>query len=251
MKTILTFTLLFLWGSCSSLNAQNQYRSAMVPGVQQIVTQYGDELNLTDQQKADLVALQTEMRSERQRPGVRGDSQQRGFNQRGNVRNDRRSGRQGIRGSGTEIRWERNTDHQEAIREILTDTQIEQLKNIRLNRIESQHEFRTLRHNAMIERAELDSDKSAKVAAGLNRISELQKEMQVQRLENPEGFDREAMQQVMDEIRTIHEELRNTLTVAEYQLLRPGMRAGTGIGISQRGTQRSSASGRMFMQRRR
>lgn len=249
MKTILTFLVLFLWGTCSSLNAQNQYRSAMIPGVQQIITLYGDELNLTDQQKADLVTLHSELRSERQRPGVRGNWQQRGFNQRGYVRSDRRSGRQGIRGSGIETRWELYTDHQNAIREILTDTQIEQLKNIRLDRIENQHEFRTLRHNAMIERAELDSDKAAEVATGLNRISELQKEMQVQRLENPEGFDRDALQQIMDEIRTIHEELRSTLTVAEYQKLWPGMRAG--IGISQRGTQRSSASGRMFMQRRR
>ncbi len=250
MKTILTFLVLFLWGSTSSLNAQNQYRSVMAPGVQQIITQYGDQLNLTDQQKTDLIALQTEMRSDWQRPGVRGDRRQRDFNQRGNIRSDRRSGRQGIRGSDIESRWERYADHQEAIRDILTDTQIEQLKNIRLNRIESQHEFRTLRHRAMIEQAELNSDKAAEVAAGLNRISELHKEIQIQRVENPEGFDREAMQQVMDEIRTIHEELRNTLTVAEYQKLRPGMRAGFGTGISQRGTQRSAASGRMFMQRR-
>lgn len=256
MKTILTYLILFLWGSTSSLNAQIQNRSANIPGVQQLITQYGDQLNLTDQQKADLVELQTERRADLRRDGIRGNSrrgqmteQRRGFNQRGMVRGDRRSGRQGARGAGIargdfETRWELYAEHPEAIQEILTDVQIEQLENIRLDRIESQYEFRALRHSAMIERAELDSEKAAEVSAALSRINELQKEIQIQRVENPEEFDREAMLQVMDQIRTIHVDLRNTLTVAEYQQLLPGFRDGVG----QRGSQRPT--GRMFNQRR-
>lgn len=256
MKTILTLIILFLWGSTSSLNAQNQNRSATIPGVQQLITQYSDQLNLTDQQKADLVELQTERRANWRLDGVRGvnrrgqmSGQRRGFNQRGMVRGDRRSGRQGARGAGIaggdlETRWESYAEYQDEIRDILTSEQIEQLKSIRLDRIENQYEFRALRHNAMIERAELDSEKAAEVSAALNRINELQKEMQVQRVENPEEFDREAMLQVMDEIRNIHVDLRNTLTVAEYQQLQPGFRA----VIGQRGSQRPS--GRMFNRRR-
>ena len=257
MKFVLILTLLLLWGSNSSLNAQNQNRSAFMPGVQQIITQYGDELNLSDQQKSDLIALQVERRAEWQRPGVRGDrqrgqmtGQRRSTGQRGSVRGDRRSDRQGARGAGfergdIEARWERSANYHEDILEILTDSQIAQLKSIRLERIENLYEYRALRHDAMIERAELDGEKAAEVSSKLNRINELHKRMQIQRMENPDQFESEALQQVMDEIRTIHEELRSTLTVTEYQNLQPGFRAGVG----QSGRQQSS--GRMFMQRRR
>ena len=256
MKFVFILTLLLLWGSSSSLNAQNQNQSGHMPGVQQIITQYGDELNLTDQQKADMITLQIERRSEWQRPGVRGDrqrgqmtGQRRSTGQRGTVRGDRRSDRQGARGTGfersdIETRWDRSADYRIEILEILTDAQIAQLKSIRMDRIESQYEFRSMRHNAMIERAELDSGKAAEVTSKLNRINELQKRMQIQRMENPDQLDSEALLQVMDEIRTIHEELRSTLTVTEYQKLQPGFRSGVG----QRG--RQQASGRMFMQRR-
>lgn len=256
MKTILTFLILFIWGSTSSLNAQNQNRSAAIPGIQQLITQYGGQLNLTDQQKADLIELHAERRADWRRDGLRGNSrrgqmtgQRRGFDQRAMVRGNGRSGSRGTRGAGIaskdiETRWERFAEHQEAIQEILTDVQIEQLDNIRLDQIESQYELRILQHNTMIDRAELDSEKATEVSAALNRINELHKEMQVQRMVNPDSFDREAMLQILDEIRTIHEGLRNTLTVAEYQRLKPGFRD----GIGQRGLQRPT--GNMFNQQR-
>lgn len=257
MKFVFTLTLLLLWGISSSLNAQNQNRSGLLPGVQQIITQYGDELNLTDQQKNELIALQLEQRAEWQRPGVRSErqggqltGQRRSTGQRGAVRGDRRSGRQDIRGLGIERsnfenRWERLTDYHEGILEILTDRQVDQLKGLRMDRIESQYEFRALRHNAIIERAELDPDKTAEVRTKLNRINELLKRAHIQRIENPDQFESEVMKQVMDEIRNIHEDLRNTLTVAEYQRLQPEFRAGTGLRGSQRPT------GRMINRQRR
>lgn len=227
-----------------------------MPGVQQIITQYGDQLNLTDQQKTDLITIQMERRAEWQRPGVRGDrqrgqmtGQRRSSGQRGTAGSDRRSGRQGFQAAGLdrsdiEARWDRISEYNEEVLDILTESQISQLKEIQLDKIESQYEFRALRHDAMIERAELDSEKAADVAAKLNRINELQKRMHIQRIQNTDPVDSDAMIQVMDEIRTIHEELRSTLTVSEYQNLQPGFRSGFG----QRGGEQ--AAGRFYMQRR-
>ncbi|MEX0944520.1 MAG: Spy/CpxP family protein refolding chaperone [Balneolaceae bacterium] len=253
MKVILTLNLLFFWGFLSSVNAQIQNRSAYLPGVQQIIMQHGDELNLTEQQKTDLIALQIERRSEFQRPGIRGNGsrgqmtgQRRDNNRRGNVRDNRRDGSQGLFRAERSMqvnRSERMIEHQEAIREILTDQQISQLQSIRLERIEQQHEFRSLRNRTIVTNAEIDENKVDEVIAKLNQISEHQKNMQIQRLENEGEVDAEEMQQNMDEIRTIHEDLRNLLTVSEYQSLRPGLMAGQ----RQQGSQRSSAR---FMQRR-
>lgn len=98
MKLIVTILLLSL-GIFSSMNAHQQNRSIAQSGVQNFILQYGDALELTDQQKSELLTLQMDrrsaMQSERQRGRMgqeqRGAlAQQRGVRgqQRGSMRSD-------------------------------------------------------------------------------------------------------------------------------------------------------------------
>ena len=240
MKTLITFIILFFWGSLASADAQfNQNRSTGAPGVHHLIIQHGDQLNLTAEQKEQLIALQLERRSDLQR------TTRRDARVRGDVRTQRRSTGQLQSTRGTrQYRSDRFAGYSESIYEILTDEQISELQTIRSQNAERQHELRTLRNQLLVERAELDADKAAETLELLNQISEQRKQMQVKRIENPDEKNIEAIRENLNEIRTIHDTLRNRLTVAEYEALMPVMRMGRQFDRSHR------ASGRTMMRRR-
>ncbi len=243
MKTFITFItliILFFWGSATSVDAQFiQNRTAGAPGVHQLIVQHGDQLNLTTEQKEQLIALQLERRSDLQR------TTRRDARVRGDVRNQRRSPgqMQGTRGT-RQFRSDRYAGYSEAIYEILTDEQISELQSIRTQHAEMQHELRILRNQMLVERAELEGDKVAETLELLNEISEQRKLMQVKRIENPNERNVASIQENLNEIRTIHDTLRNRLTVAEYEALMPVMRNERPFNRGNR------ASGRTMMRRR-
>lgn len=240
MKTVITFIILFFWGSLASADAQfNQNRSAGAPGVHHLIIQHGDQLNLTAEQKEQLIALQVERRSDLQR------TTRRDARVRSDVRSQRRSPGQvqGTRGT-RQYRSDRLAGYSESIYEILTDEQISELQSIRTENAEKQHELRTLRNQMLVERAELDGDKAAETLELLNQISEQRKQMQIKQIESPGERNIEAIRENMNEIRTIHETLKNRLTVAEYEALMPVMRTERQLNRGNR------ASGRTMMRRR-
>lgn len=225
MKVFLTLLLLLSMGSYSTLNAQQQSRSSTQPGIQQFIIQYGDALELTDQQKSELLSLQADLRSEMQseRPRGRMGQQQRAVRgqQRGMMRSDSNRNRPG-RFNRAELR----SEHRDAMMDILTDEQKAKLHEIQVERVESQSELLMLRNRTLVDSTISDSDKAEEVIALLNRITEIHKENQLQRIENAGEIDSEKMVENVAEIRSIQDELMSTITVAEYRKLRPAFANG-------------------------
>lgn len=256
MKTLITFIILFFWGSLTTAEAQfMQNRGMSAPGIHQMIIQHGEDLNLTDEQKQQLVELQTEWRSEVRTPRrdtrVRGDvrTPRRGTAQfeastRGNrqVRANR-TPRADYR-SGTAWNRDRFADQTEKVFDILTEEQISELQSIRLDYIDRQHEYMTLRNQTLVNQADIDSEKAGEVLELLNQISESRKQVQADRIENITDWDANAMRNHLAEVRTIHNSLRHLLTVAEYESLMPA-----GV-MGRQGHRGSKATGRTIMRRR-
>ncbi len=246
MKTIITFIILFFWTSLSSVEAQfMQNRGMNAPGIHQIIIQHGEDLNLSDEQIVQLIELQYEQRAEarttRRDARVRGDmrSQRRGTPQTRAYRAPRAETR-----ASTVWYRERYSEQIEKIFDILSEEQISELQSIRLDYVERQHEYSTLRNQIFVEKAEIDSEKAGDVLELLNQISEQRKQMQTERIENPGEWDEDAMRNHFAEIRSVQNNLRNLLTIAEYESL-----MSTGV-IGRQGHRGNMASGRTFMRRR-
>tara|TARA_R100001143_G_scaffold37173_1_gene34690 strand:- start:35778 stop:36509 length:732 start_codon:yes stop_codon:yes gene_type:complete len=235
MKTFLTILLLFSLGAYSSMNAQPNRVNAQ-PGVQNFIVQYGDVLELTDQQKSELLTLQADRRSAMQsgRQSGRMGQQQRAVRgqQKGVMRPNSNINRLD-RSNFAALR----SEHRNAMMDILTDEQKAKLLDIQRERVENRSEVRMLQNRTLVERTISDSDKAEEVIDLLNRITEIQKENQLHRIENSGEPDREMMVENVTEIRSIQDELMSKITVTEYRTLRPAFAngrqrsAGRGMGI--------------------
>lgn len=269
MKLILTLLLLFSLGSYTSINAQQMNRSSAQPGIQNFIIQFGETLELTDQQKSELLTLQVDRRSEmqvdrrnavqserrsemqvdrrsavqverqsgrvgQQQRAVRGQQRAIGGHQRGAMRFDANSNRPD-RSNRTEIRIE----HREAMMDILTDQQKARYYELQAERVESRTEILQLRNRTLVESTIADGNKAEEVIGLLNRITEIQKENQLQRIENVGEIDSEKFVENVAEIRSIQDELMSKITVAEYRTLRPAFAIGQGQRPGGRGTQRN------------
>lgn len=245
MKYILTLTLLISFGALSSIQAQQ--RSLSQPGLQHFIIQYGDVLELTDQQKSELLLLQADRRSTmqndrqrgsmtgqrsrmtRQQPDVRG--QQRGALRSNSDRNQR----------GRSVQNARLSEHRAAISDVLTADQLVKLHEIRVEQIEERSDLLKLRNRTLVENSITDTQKAEEVINSLNRMVEIQKKSQLIRLENQGEADPEKMVEYVAEIRSIQNELMDIMTVAEYQSLRP---------VFASGMQRHRAEGRRVYRNR-
>lgn len=228
MKKAILLIICMLTAAITQILAQPVNRMGLnTPGVQQLVIQYGDELNLTDAQKSELIALQIEHKNQlRQydRPMRRGD--------RGNFRNDRRGQRgqgfrnseQGFLGSNAEARLERRQE----ILNILTEEQVELLQSKRIEQAEEAHEFRTFRHEYIVNEAGLEDEKADRVLNLLNSQSTNRLELARQRIMNPEEINESLRGEYFQKMRDTDDGLRNILTVDEYENLRQNL--GFGLG---------------------
>jgi hypothetical protein len=218
MKILLAFMVLFFSGTISAAEAQQRGWSGTMPGVQQLIVEYGDELNLTDTQKAELIEKSIEQRE-----------RLRGVRQRGNVRGERR-GTGTIRQRSPERRnterGERSWSRADLIRDVLTEEQFVTLQTLRIEKAEKQHEYRTLRHQMMVQEAGISGNKAEEVLTLLNGISEHHKAVQVQRIQHPGEWDRNEAREAMNRVRDTHNEIKNLLTAAEYESLQRTMRSG-------------------------
>lgn len=224
MKKILLI-LIFIAGSFTQIEAQQFQRSGMgqYGGIQNLIVEHGDELQLTDAQKRDLIEISLERRE-----GVQSNVRMM-RSDRGTVRENRESGRRGNSNRSdrrVEImseRSEQRSEIQQNIREILTDEQLQILQNKMNDRADKAHEYRMLRHEVMVEKAGIDNEKSDAVLTLLNQQSENRLNMEKVRIDSSEITDSEAMQNHYEQIQETIEELKQILTVAEYENLRQFM----------------------------
>ncbi|NBC04845.1 MAG: hypothetical protein GVY20_14220 [Bacteroidetes bacterium] len=242
MKTIKKAILLALFVLMSTLSqvfAQPMNRAGLnAPGIQYLITEYGDELELTDDQKSELIALQIEHRNE-----WRADNRGMFQNRRGDFRRGRRDGRQGPRGQGF-----RNTDPEfmqarmemrQEVLDILTDEQQNLLQANMIEKAEKAHEFRTLRHQSIVDEAGIEGEKADQVLNLLNAQSANRLELDKQRIQNPTEVTQELWTDHFEKMRETNDQLQSILTVDEYQELRQNMGFGRrGPGNGNRGLRR-------------
>ena len=213
MKTFgLVLITLFIINSGGFAQPGNQ-SGAWMGGGHNFIANYGEMLELTDDQKRELIAIGMENRSERR------FTQQQNRRDRGPaLRGNRQNNRQGaVRGRGNQQRggerWENRAELHNQILEVLTDGQKEKLEAVRAERIDSMVELRTLRHEVMIEKAGLEGDKAVKVNELLNVHAQSRAEFAGER-------DRERM---LESREALHNELKEILTAAEYENLQQFM----------------------------
>ncbi|TVR33609.1 MAG: hypothetical protein EA390_03850 [Balneolaceae bacterium] len=233
MKKLLALIVFITISMYTTVQAQGW--ASDVPAIQKMILDFGDDLNLSEEQIADLLAVgmdrrseverrQMGMRSDRQRGNWR-DGQRENMDRRQGVQRQR-AGEQGVR-SGMVLNPERRAHSEEMhqkVNEILTEEQAEKLHSLRVERMEKQHELRTIQNRRLAEQAGITGDKAEDVTSLLNRQSELRMEMQVLRLTPADGPDRDAMMELMEQIRNSNDEMKNLLTASEYEKLRSMMR---------------------------
>lgn len=212
----LVLIILFIINSGGFAQPGNQ-SGVWMAGGHNFIANYGEILELTEDQKRELIAISMEHRSERR------------FTQQQNRRDrspafwgNRQSNRQvtAVRGRGNQPgsgdRWEYRAELHNQFLEVLTAEQKERLEVVRTDRINRMVELRTLQHELMIERAGLEGEKAAKVKELLNTHSQSRAELAVAR-------DRERM---LESREALHNELKEILTVAEYENLQQFMGQG-------------------------
>lgn len=236
MKKVILIAVLFLAGTFTQALAQRMNRMGLnSPGVHQLIIQYGDELQLTDDQKNELITLQMDRRNQfrtNRRPMNRGG---RGYN-RGNgggvwggygcLGMGYRNGGAGNWGMWTDARAEMRNE----VLEVLTADQRKQLQAELVDQAQTAHEFRTLRHEYYVNEAGIEGEKAGQVLNLLNTQSETHLEMARQIITNPDEDIQALFDQRFQQMQDTDDELRNLLTVEEYANLRQNMGFGSGSG---------------------
>jgi hypothetical protein len=208
--------LMLLVAGVTAVDAQ-QMRGA-ASGAEMFIIQYGDELNLTVDQKKELLLAALEQRSQ-----MRETRNQRVQYRRGAAMNrSERAGQRAYRGERSERRAEIQRPAT-IYQDILTEQQMERLAEIRTERAENRKEVQLLRNRVAVENTGIEDAKQARTVELLNRRTELMAGMQQQRTVRQRGERDSEMRGVMQEIREVNEELKNLLSAAEYEKLQQTM----------------------------
>lgn len=220
-KMVLILSGLFLI-SATALLAQPQRGGGMngMPGIQSLVVQYGDLLDLSDNQVDDLIALRTE-RLDRFR-NFRGSARR---GDRGNRGNWNRPNRPNA-GWGSGPGYTYYNEMQEDILEILTDEQISTLRDLMMQRASRSHEFRTKVHDYAIRQSEIEGEKADQVSDMLNRMSTHRMQMAQERISNPDADLTDLWNEHWDLMEETYDSLSELLTVSEFQSLRENLGMG-------------------------
>lgn len=191
------------------LKAQSPFdhRGKGAPGVQQIVMMYGEQLNLTEEQKLELISKLLNYRNIMQKNRMQRNRTERSRHKNGGSAHGAMEGNTRDGNSGA------------ILNSILNDQQKDLLRSLMNQQAEYEHEYRLIRNRVLVEHAGLSGDKADEVRSILNRHSELRKEMRLRILEDSESSRSSDMGEMMTELRTGHETLRSILTVEEFQKL--------------------------------
>lgn len=206
MKKIISTLAIFLFVATISMNAQPRPGNGMHP----LISQYGEELNLTNDQMKELAELNMEYRQE-VRGSMQGRRGNRGFREnRRNNRNNRSNG------------WiEAREDYHAKVMDILTDDQKELLRNAMIDRAESAHQFRMVQHEVIADEAGLEGEKREQVLNLMNEHSRQILEARLEIIDTP-GFG-QFRGEGLDSRNELQNELKELLTAEEYETLRDVM----------------------------
>jgi hypothetical protein len=198
--------LLIVLGFCAvSIQAQNmQNRGTMNPGIQQIVTMYGDQINITDEQLASIIERQLQFRNTMRAARVQNNRANRGQQQQRPVRQG-----ENLRGQHT------NT----ILTSVLSDSQMDQLKELMKEKADFSHRYTTVRHQKIVELAELEGEKRDAVLEVMNSHADQRHQLQLKMIESPNSVTADERQQLMDRMQSDRDELKSILTVEEYENL--------------------------------
>jgi len=217
IKKAALFAVCVLMATISEMIAQPMNRGGMnAPGIQYLITELGDELELTDDQKNELIALQIEHRNE-----FRSDDRATRKGKRGDFRRGRGSGNfdRGVR----QDRFEARMEMRQEVLDILTDEQVQLLQTNMTEKAEKAHEFRTFRHQIIVDEAGIEGDKAEQVLNLLNAQSANRLELAKQRIQNPTKVDQDLWSGHLENMKETNDQLQSILTVDEYQELRENM----------------------------
>lgn len=195
--------LIIISFSAVSIHAQNmQNRGLTAPGIEQIVTMYGDQINITDDQLANIIEKQIQYRETMRAAREQG---------RANRGQQQRQVRQGenLRGQHT----------QTILSSVLTDSQMTQLKELMKERADFSHRYTNVRHQKFVELAEIQGEKREAVLELMNSHADQRHQLQLKMIENPASVDANERQQMMQKMQADHDELKSLLTVEEYENL--------------------------------
>jgi len=191
--------------SAVTIQAQNmQNRGIMTPGVQQIVTMYGDQINITDEQLANIIERQLQLRNTMQGARVQNNRANRGQQQQRPVRQG-----ENLRGQHTRT----------ILNSVLSDSQMNQLKELMAEKAEFTHRYTTVRHQKIVELAEIEGEKRDAVLEVMNSHADQRHQLQLRMIENPNSVNADERQQLMERMQSDRDELKSLLTVEEYENL--------------------------------
>jgi len=197
--------LIMLSFSAVTIQAQNmQNRGIMTPGVQQIVTMYGDQINITDEQLANIIERQLQLRNTMQGARVQNNRANRGQQQQRPVRQG-----ENLRGQHTRT----------ILNSVLSDSQMNQLKELMAEKAEFTHRYTTVRHQKIVELAEIEGEKRDAVLEVMNSHADQRHQLQLRMIENPNSVNANERQQLMERMQSDRDELKSMLTVEEYENL--------------------------------
>ncbi len=208
--TFILFFVFALQGYAQQLSGQHHG----LPGVNQIILQYGEQLNLTDEQKSELLAIQkdrrqnlqhTRLRNQRtDRPGMR--------SQRGIVRD---------RNERDEQPSQRRSVYTEQVYEVLTDQQGQTLRNLLIEQVHNIRELQNMQHQEKVTHAGIEGEKAERVLEILDRQSLASADLAIYRIENPGESVRGKLQEIAELRRDGLNEMKEFLTVTEFENLQP------------------------------
>ena len=197
--------LIILSFSAVTIQAQNmQNRGSMTPGIEQIVTMYEDQINITDEQLADITERQLKFRETMRASRVQNNRANRGQQQRQKVRQG-----ENLRGQHTRT----------ILNSVLSDSQMGQLKEVMKEQADFSHRYTTVRHQKIVELAEIEGEKRDAVFEVMNSHADQRHQLQLKMIENPNSVDADERQQLMDKMQADRDELKSMLTVEEYENL--------------------------------
>lgn len=230
MRHIILISVIFAL-SVTMVEAQRGFNGAgYSPGIHPMLTTDMEDLNLTEDQKSEIAELMVEMRSAN-RSVYRNQRSTRG--NRGNMRSNRRSGNNN---KGLTQRFERRSEVDGKMMEILTDDQKNILAQKAVERIENAHEFRMLQHEVMLDKAGLESDKKDRVLEIMEEHSNEMLHERKEALSNSEfyiGYRAENFERRVE----MENQIKEILTAAEFEQfqevmgMRPYSRRGNNRGL--------------------
>ena len=185
-------------------------------GGDQFILKYGEQLELTDTQKKQIMELRLDRRAEMQeRRQNNRDNRGRAAQQGQRNRPDMPQMRQNMMENRMELRSE--------FLDILNEDQEAKLKDILVDEVDERVELMRLRHEVMLENAGIEGEKAQNVLQVMNSQHAIMADMQKERILRGEPFTQEEMEDIRERRQQTQDRIKNLLTAAEYEKLQQQM----------------------------